>query len=79
MGAKRCSYPHPHDPGAFGNDSGASSVSNHSGASSVSNHADTCAFGLYSPGRTDGSGNACNSGNAFRSSASGSGRSQPAF
>ena len=61
MGAKRCSYPHPHDPGAFGN------------------HSSTCAFGLYSPGRTDGSGNACNSGNAFRSSASGSGRSQPAF
>ena len=70
MGAKRCSYPHPHDPGAFGNHSGASSVSNHSGART---------FGLYSPGRTDGSGNACNSGNAFHSSVSGSGCSQPAL
>ena len=70
MGAKRCSDPHPHDPGAF---------SNHAGANSVSNHADTCAFDLYSPGRTDRSCNACNSGNAFHSSVSGSGRSQPAF
>ena len=56
--------PTPHDSDAFGN---------HSGTRSVGNHSGTCAFDLYSPGCTD-----C-SGNAFRSSASGSGRSQPAL
>ena len=70
MGAKRCSYPHPHDPGAF---------SNHAGASAFGNHSGPRAFDLYSPGCTDCSGNACNSGNAFYASVSGSDRSQPAF
>ena len=79
MGAKRCSYPHPHDPGAFSNHAGASAFGNHSGTRSVGNYSGTCAFDLYSPGCTACSGNACNSGNAFYASVSGSDRSQPAF
>ena len=81
MRAKRCSYSHPHNPDAFDNHSGTCSFGNHSGTCSFGNHSGTCSvgnhsgtrsFALNSPGCTD------YSGDAFHSSVSGSGRSQPA-